>query len=86
MVRLKAIFSLPPSLNEIHVPYFVLYLEQENLRSKVYKYIQFSIFVVDYELFSIKVFLLANLKWSDTDNFYMNLGCHKVTLPFFLRY
>jgi len=23
------------------------------------------------------VFLLANLKWSDTDNFYMNLGCHK---------
>lgn len=24
-----------------------------------------------------EVFLLANLKWSDTDNFYMNLGCHK---------
>lgn len=23
------------------------------------------------------VTLLANLKWSDTDNFYMNLGCHK---------
>jgi hypothetical protein len=21
--------------------------------------------------------MLANLKWSDTDNFYMNLGCHK---------
>ena len=21
--------------------------------------------------------LLASLKWSDTDNFYMNLGCHK---------
>ena len=25
------------------------------------------------------VTLLANLKWSDTDNFYMNLGCHKGT-------
>ena len=24
--------------------------------------------------------LLANLKWSDTDNFYMNLGCHKGTI------
>ena len=24
--------------------------------------------------------MLSNLKWSDTDNFYMNLGCHKVTL------
>ncbi len=24
-----------------------------------------------------EVVLLANLKWSDTDNFYMNLGCHK---------
>ena len=24
------------------------------------------------------VTMLANLKWSDTDNFYMNLGCHKV--------
>ncbi len=23
------------------------------------------------------VVMLANLKWSDTDNFYMNLGCHK---------
>ena len=23
------------------------------------------------------VTILANLKWSDTDNFYMNLGCHK---------
>ena len=23
------------------------------------------------------VSMLANLKWSDTDNFYMNLGCHK---------
>lgn len=23
------------------------------------------------------VTMLANLKWSDTDNFYMNLGCHK---------
>lgn len=23
------------------------------------------------------VSLVANLKWSDTDNFYMNLGCHK---------
>ena len=23
--------------------------------------------------------LLASLKWSDTDNFYMNLGCHKGT-------
>ncbi len=23
------------------------------------------------------VVLLANLRWSDTDNFYMNLGCHK---------
>ncbi len=23
------------------------------------------------------IILLANLKWSDTDNFYMNLGCHK---------
>ena len=22
--------------------------------------------------------MLSNLKWSDTDNFYMNLGCHKV--------
>ena len=21
--------------------------------------------------------MLAKLKWSDTDNFYMNLGCHK---------
>ena len=21
--------------------------------------------------------LLGSLKWSDTDNFYMNLGCHK---------
>ena len=25
-----------------------------------------------------EVTMLANLKWSDTDNFYMNLGCHKV--------
>ena len=25
-----------------------------------------------------KVTMLSNLKWSDTDNFYMNLGCHKV--------
>ena len=24
-----------------------------------------------------EVTMLANLKWSDTDNFYMNLGCHK---------
>jgi len=24
-----------------------------------------------------EVFMLANMKWSDTDNFYMNLGCHK---------
>lgn len=24
-----------------------------------------------------EVSLVANLKWSDTDNFYMNLGCHK---------
>ena len=24
-----------------------------------------------------EVVMLANLKWSDTDNFYMNLGCHK---------
>ena len=23
------------------------------------------------------VVMLAKLKWSDTDNFYMNLGCHK---------
>lgn len=23
------------------------------------------------------VTMVANLKWSDTDNFYMNLGCHK---------
>lgn len=23
------------------------------------------------------VYMLAKLKWSDTDNFYMNLGCHK---------
>ena len=23
------------------------------------------------------VSMLANLNWSDTDNFYMNLGCHK---------
>ncbi len=23
------------------------------------------------------VVMLANLRWSDTDNFYMNLGCHK---------
>ena len=23
--------------------------------------------------------MLSNLKWSDTDNFYMNLGCHKVS-------
>ena len=21
--------------------------------------------------------MVANLRWSDTDNFYMNLGCHK---------
>ena len=26
------------------------------------------------------VSLVANLKWSDTDNFYMNLGCHKGTI------
>ncbi len=26
----------------------------------------------------VQVSLLANLKWSNTDNFYMNLGCHKV--------
>lgn len=25
----------------------------------------------------LDVTMLANLKWSDTDNFYMNLGCHK---------
>ena len=25
-----------------------------------------------------QVTMLSNLKWSDTDNFYMNLGCHKV--------
>merc|ERR1711909_80194 len=24
-----------------------------------------------------EVTMLSNLKWSDTDNFYMNLGCHK---------
>ena len=24
-----------------------------------------------------EVSMVANLKWSDTDNFYMNLGCHK---------
>ncbi len=24
-----------------------------------------------------EVYMLAHLKWSDTDNFYMNLGCHK---------
>ena len=23
------------------------------------------------------VVMVSNLKWSDTDNFYMNLGCHK---------
>ena len=23
--------------------------------------------------------MLSNLKWSDTDNFNMNLGCHKVS-------
>lgn len=25
------------------------------------------------------IVIIANLKWSDTDNFYMNLGCHKGT-------
>lgn len=24
-----------------------------------------------------EVVMLAKLRWSDTDNFYMNLGCHK---------
>ena len=24
-----------------------------------------------------EVVMLSKLKWSDTDNFYMNLGCHK---------
>ena len=28
-----------------------------------------------------QVTMLSNLKWSDTDNFYMNLGCHKVIIP-----
>ena len=27
-----------------------------------------------------EVTMLSNLKWSDTDNFYMNLGCQKVML------
>ena len=26
-----------------------------------------------------EVIMLAKLRWSDTDNFYMNLGCHKGT-------
>lgn len=29
------------------------------------------------EVQEAEVVMLANLKWSDTDNFYMNLGCHK---------
>jgi hypothetical protein len=29
-----------------------------------------------------EVFMMANLKWLDTDNFYMNLGCHKGTKAF----
>ena len=24
--------------------------------------------------------MLSSLKWSDTDYFYINIGCHKVTL------
>ena len=40
------------------------------------------------EVQEAEVVMLANLKWSDTDNFYMNLGCHKgkrldVNLPTF---
>ena len=27
-----------------------------------------------------EVTMLSNLKWSDTDNFYMNLGCHKASV------
>ena len=30
-------------------------------------------------LFCSEVRMLAHLKWSDTDNFNMNLGCHKVS-------
>ncbi len=33
----------------------------------------------DNKIMEQDVSLLANLKWSDTDNFYMNLGCHKGT-------
>ena len=38
----------------------------------------------EYFLNYFQVTMLSNLKWSDTDNFYMNLGCHKVTLPMHL--
>ena len=31
----------------------------------------------DDKVHEAEVVMLANLKWSDTDNFYMNLGCHK---------
>ena len=31
----------------------------------------------DVKVIEQDVVMLANLRWSDTDNFYMNLGCHK---------
>ena len=31
----------------------------------------------DDQVHEAEVVMLGNLKWSDTDNFYMNLGCHK---------
>jgi hypothetical protein len=34
----------------------------------------------------LDVTMLANLKWSDTDNFYMNLGCHKGTFYSILHF
>jgi hypothetical protein len=40
-----------------------------------YRYLSDLEFYLPYVL---QVSLLANLKWSNTDNFYMNLGCHKV--------
>ena len=36
----------------------------------------------DTEITEQDVKMLARLKWSDTDNFYMNLGCHKGTSTF----
>jgi hypothetical protein len=43
----------------------------------IYLFFVLIFFRDDNKVVEQDVSLVANLKWSDTDNFYMNLGCHK---------